>query len=92
MSECKWTQGPWIKVTGKTYCAVRSDSGVIADMRMAGGYYNTFDADLIAAAPDLYEALDAAADALEKTANDALVGRNAAAGARAALSKARGES
>ena len=36
-------------------------------------------------APDLFEALRIAAEALEKTANDTLIGRNAAGDARAAL-------
>lgn len=91
MSETRFTPGPWRKATGITYCAVRSDEGVIADMRLVDGYYNTFDASLIAAAPELYEALEFAAKTLERTANDNLDGRNAATQARAALAKARGE-
>jgi len=62
------------------------------DMGAAGSDKAKANARLIAAAPDLFEALRIAEEALEKTANDTLIGRNAAGDARAALAKARGES
>ena len=91
MSKCNWTQGPWQKVTGKTYCAVRVDSGVIADMRIAGGYYNTFDADLIAAAPEMYDALDVLMDATGPGDAEQLLAEERE-NIMALLAKARGQS
>lgn len=51
----KRTNGEWRVVTGKTYCAVRSDDRVVADIRTINGCYNEKDANLIAAAPDMYK-------------------------------------
>jgi hypothetical protein len=53
----KYTAGPWTIAEGPTYCAIRTDARVIADMRLVGLHYNKADAALIAAAPDLLEAL-----------------------------------
>jgi hypothetical protein len=53
----KYTTGPWTIAAGPTYCAIRTDARVIADMRLVGLHYNKADATLIAAAPDLLEAL-----------------------------------
>jgi hypothetical protein len=53
----KYTTGPWTIAAGPTYCAIRTDARVIADMRLVGLHYNKADAHLIAAAPDLLEAL-----------------------------------
>ena len=53
------TPGPWGYTAGPTYCAIRTDARVIADMRLVGLHYNKADATLIAAAPDLLEALQA---------------------------------
>ena len=53
----KYTAGPWTIAAGPTYCAIRTDARVIADMRLVGLHYNKADAHLIAAAPDLLEAL-----------------------------------
>jgi hypothetical protein len=53
----KYTTGPWTIAAGPTYCAIRSDARVIADMRLVGLHYNKADATLIAAAPDLLNAL-----------------------------------
>ena len=53
----KYTAGPWTIAAGPTYCAIRTDARVIADMRLVGLHYNKADATLIAAAPDLLEAL-----------------------------------
>ena len=61
------------------------------DMGAAGRDKAKANAHLIAAAPELYESLKIAAEALEKTANDTLIGRNAAEDARTVLAKARGE-
>ncbi len=52
----KYTAGPWTIAAGPTYCAIRTDARVIADMRLVGLHYNKADARLIAAAPDLLEA------------------------------------
>lgn len=88
MSELKATPGEWHVAIGTTYCCVRTGSselrtgGAIADMRIAGGYYNIFDAHLIAAAPDLYQTLGSVMHLLGGEAWDA---------AYAALAKARGE-
>lgn len=60
-----FTEGQWIRTTGIGYCCIRTGSmeskigKVIADMRLADGYYNTHDAALMAASKDLYEFLEA---------------------------------
>jgi len=67
MNQLKATPGVWKQSTGIGYCCIRTGSmndktgGVIADMRLVDGVYNPFDACLIAAAPDLYNFLDAKA-------------------------------
>jgi hypothetical protein len=53
----KYTAEPWTIAAGPTYCAIRTDARVIADMRLVGLHYNKADARLIAAAPDLLNAL-----------------------------------
>lgn len=53
--------------------------------------HHRYNAHLIAAAPELYESLKIAVEVLEKTANDTLIGRNAAEDARTVLARARGE-
>lgn len=58
MINTKFTKGPWEKVVGRTHCAIRTDSGVIADMRTVNGCYSHHNAHLIAAAPDMYAMLD----------------------------------
>jgi hypothetical protein len=94
MSELKATPGEWHVAIGTTYCCVRTGSselrtgGVIADMRIAGGYYNIFDANLIAAAPDLYDALE---NLLKVHKGEGGSKFHAGDIARAALAKARGE-
>ena len=87
-NETKWTPGPWRQSTGVGYCAIRTDEGVIADMRFVDRYYNPFDACLIAAAPCLYEALEAL---LEKCHAEPH-GEHERRAAITALAKARGES
>ena len=99
MSDCKWTPGPWRQATGVGYCAIRTDGGVIADMRFVDRYYNPFDASLIAAAPEMAEALQALIDwfAAEDDHGKAdfyeriAMCETAENLARAALAKARGE-
>jgi uncharacterized protein (UPF0210 family) len=61
----KYTAGPWAIAAGPTYCAIRTDARVIADMRLVGLHYNKADAALIAAAPDLLEALENLLKAVE---------------------------
>lgn len=59
----KHTPGPWFIQEGKYYACVRTDKRVIADMRTVGNVVpNMNDARLIAAAPDLLEALIAVDD------------------------------
>ena len=53
----KHTPGPWTTAEGPTYCAIRTNARVIADMRLVGLHYNKADAALIAAAPELLEVL-----------------------------------
>lgn len=87
MTERKWTAGPWV-VTGNIH---RYADG--PDTGYDGEYINHADANLIAAAPELYDALDASLMYLEcccdhdgsDPASKVLVA------ARAALAKARGE-
>lgn len=58
----KHTPGPWTVIDKPGYYqTIRTDNHVIADVRMIGGYpYNSGDAALIAAAPELLEALELA--------------------------------
>lgn len=91
MGELKATPGPWRQATGVGYCAIRSDAGVIADMRFVDRQYNPFDANLIAASPELYVALCSALEFTEMNTfggNDAL---ELMERCRTALAKARGE-
>ena len=89
----KYTAGPWTVAAGPTYCAIRTDARVIADMRLVGLHYNKADATLIAAAPDLLEALQNLFDAdmehvLMGDGKDDQI--EAIAKARAAIAKATG--
>lgn len=52
MTERKWTKGPWVYDGTRIR---RDDGGTIADMRYKNG---DNDGPLIAAAPDLYDALE----------------------------------
>ena len=63
MSNPKFTKGPWRKAVGRTFCAIRTDYGLIADMRTVNGCFSSHNADLIAAAPDMYAMLNEIADA-----------------------------
>ena len=53
----KHTPGPWKIKEGQFYCAIRTDSGVIANMRYVGQVTNKANARLIAAAPELLSLL-----------------------------------
>jgi hypothetical protein len=87
----KYTTGPWTVAAGPTYCAIRTDARVIADMRLVGLHYNKADAHLICAAPDLLEALQ---DLFDADMEHVLMGDGkddqieAIAKARAAIAKA----
>jgi type VI protein secretion system component VasF len=84
----KYTAGPWTIAAGPTYCAIRTDARVIADMRLVGLHYNKADAALIAAAPELLEALQRMLDAPSHGTHEAM--RRANEAARAAIAKATG--
>ena len=80
------TPGPWAIAAGKTFCAIRTDGRVIADMRHVGQHYNKADARLIAAAPDLLQALKDMLDNHEDACTG--YGEGAAEKARKAITKA----
>jgi hypothetical protein len=92
----KWTPGPW-KVWAMQVCSAAlahggdkkqmDDSDVVANtyQRDENGKYITCDAHLIAAAPELYSALEAFTDGTTRDWT------NRMANARKALAKARGE-
>lgn len=85
----KHTPGPWTTAEEPTYCAIRTDGRVIADMRLVGLHYNKADARLIAAAPELLEALKDMLDGHEDACTG--YGEGAADKARAAIAKATGD-
>jgi hypothetical protein len=86
----KHTPGPWDIAKGKTYCAIRTDERVIADMRLVGLHHNEANARLIAAAPELLDALQAALEALRGSAGFDEI-NNAKKQVKAAIAKATGE-
>lgn len=90
MSAMKHTPGPWRVESGPYYRAIRVDGEVIADMRQIGRSFNESNAQLIAAAPELLEALELLVDNpyREGTESDERLRRIA----RAAIAKAKGES
>lgn len=100
MSELKATPGPWVVERsvirgdadhlGRTV-AVASTLNVAWPFGRRAVKEEPYNAHLIAAAPELYESLKIAVEVLEKTANDTLIGRNAAEDARTVLARARGE-
>jgi hypothetical protein len=98
-NETKWTPGPWIAVDHDRYpgmITVKGPSSPITivtsatNIDFAGHCRRVCEGHLIASAPELYEALRVSVEALEKTANDTLIGRNAAEVGRTVLAKARG--
>lgn len=97
----KHTPGPWAtEGNGRYYASVRAPSRMVADMRIIGGAVdaeNTANARLIAAAPDLLEALETMVDLQGKAASGFPLSENelrewavANYTARAAIAKARG--
>ena len=60
------TPGPWTVAAGPTYCAIRTDARVIADMRLVGLHHNKADATLIAASPALLDLCRRALRALDE--------------------------
>lgn len=59
----KFTKGPWVVAKGEHYACVKSGGGVICDARIVNSVLpSTADLNLIAAAPDLYEALSDVVD------------------------------
>ena len=90
MSTTKYTRGPWRIESGPHYRAIRVDSEVIADMRQIGRSFNESNARLIAAAPDLLEALEAITDLYDT--DEGCRSRPEYKAARAAIAKAKGES
>lgn len=99
MSETKWTAGPWrvgVCPCGNRHCQLFNTSNGLFP---AGSGYSEDDARLIAAAPELYAALEDTEFLLRMLAeNPGDVGcmidslKRSAADAHAALAKARGES
>jgi hypothetical protein len=83
----KYTTGPWTVAAGPTYCAIRTDARVIADMRLVGLHYNKADAALIAAAPELLEALKLA---VRQNSHDMLMTGEELRKCEAAIAKATG--
>jgi len=92
MSKYKHTPGPWRIEEGTYYACIRTAAGVIADMRFVGGAVrNTADVSLIAAAPDLLDALQGLVKELSDSDDEGLI-ENAEPmiAARAAIAKATG--
>ena len=94
MTETRWTPGPW-KVNPKTPSTVVTPDGMISvSWSSTDGHYERLaeaNANLIAAAPDLYDALDRCLNFIENTEGE--IGATLECGdkARAALAKACGE-
>lgn len=96
MTERKWTEGPWVALPyddiGDEVAIHKFDGEYVASVDCDGcfdvlsGPVITANAHLIAAAPDLYEALEGIITAMEG------IGHGPFEAERAALAKARGES
>lgn len=93
MNEANFTKGPWVVGVRNCNEIMTSFPGVFI-----GGVFldvptknDSHDANLIAAAPELYEALLEAVSALERFANDVHIARKIAVDGRELLAKARGE-
>ena len=52
--ETRFTEGEWYCVFGGAYACVRINGKVVADLRTVNAAYNKHDAQLIAAAPEMY--------------------------------------
>jgi len=92
MSETKWTPGPWsVGPVQRSVRIIVHESGTVA--RVHGSSQSTMDEDaqLIAAAPDLYEAAKDAEALLRSIEGQNALADELLARVRAALAKARGE-
>lgn len=86
----KYTPGSWRIEEGVYYACIRTDAGVIADMRFVGGAVrNMADARLIAASPCLLEALQGLVKAVSDGYSEGIYADQMIA-ARAAIAKALG--
>lgn len=100
MSAPKFTPGPWSITAGRiatneiSATSPRGKSKVIArcSASWSGQEIASANAALIAAAPDLHEALQGCLNFLENTESELGIKLPSADAARAALAKARGES
>lgn len=90
-----FTKGPWHVAKGEHYACVKSSEGVICDARVVNSLLpSVADLNLIAAAPDLYEALVAlvALGFASELHDSSASHKKACAAVNAALYKARGQS
>ena len=99
MTEAKWTKGPWATRRGHSVVEIRTTAGLEIAQTAGGHYWQNFtdealaNARLIAAAPELYEALELALMAWDHDGEPNAIGyEHAMELARAALRNARGES
>jgi hypothetical protein len=80
----QWTQGPWSALhLGRNAWIIECDDGIVASVEHCSSAVDKADAHLIAAAPDLYEALEYVYESGD--------GERARAMMKAALAKARGD-
>jgi hypothetical protein len=92
MSDTKFTKGPWHVVNGSMVRSLKDSIAKIWMMRKGEGKAN---AHLIAAAPELYDALKGMTDRYAPSYHDCIddgLPECEICAARAALAKARGES
>jgi hypothetical protein len=92
MTDTKFTPGPWI--ANRRYIGVPKHKSFIGEMRDHNGNWRDSDqsianAHLIAAAPELYAALDLALSHMSEP--DCVIWRDIQSRAKSALAKARGE-
>jgi hypothetical protein len=93
----KWTKGPWrVRVNSKDSpdecdLSICGDIFVLADLRGPQYDHQHANAHLIAAAPDLYAALERTLNFIENAEGELGIVLDSGSAARAALAKARGE-
>lgn len=68
------TPGPWAHRNGRIFAADRENLTIAHVARAADGDYSPANGDLIAAAPDMYEALKLALKALDEIGHEMTVG------------------
>ena len=85
------TEGAWFECVGYGWHCIRSADEVICDMRFIGGAANEDNAHLVAAAPELLEALEKSMNFIANTESE--IGDTLECGdmARAAIAKAKGK-